>query len=372
MTATATTAAADAQRKTPERIDTYLAWQRAQNIPVVTGFFVADVGKVELAWWDLKGAPGAFVVLDGSGGVNDAQIVEIPPAGKLKVQRHMYEEMVYVVSGHGSTSVWQKDGAKHSFEWGPGSLFALPLNAHYQHFNTSGSAPARYFAVTNSSFMINLFHSTDFVFGCDYVFADRFAGEEDYFSKQEVVARLSMTTNFVPDLFRLKLGEWNERGKGSSNMKFDLAGQTMGAHVSEFPVGTYKKSHRHGPGAHVIILTGSGYSLLWPEHGESETKRVDWRPGSVVVPPNQWFHQHFNAGANPARYLALRWHNWKYHFAGVSTSEGVDVSVKDGGQQIEFEDEDPAIHRTFESQVKAAGAQCRMGGYHPFCTAKGT
>ena len=30
------------------------------------------------------------------------------------------------------------DGRKHSFEWGPKSLFALPLNARYQHFNASG------------------------------------------------------------------------------------------------------------------------------------------------------------------------------------------------------------------------------------------
>lgn len=60
----------------PERLDTYARWQAAQKIPVVTGFFVEDIDKVELAYWDLKGAPAAFVVLDGSGGVNDAQIVE--------------------------------------------------------------------------------------------------------------------------------------------------------------------------------------------------------------------------------------------------------------------------------------------------------
>jgi len=143
----------------------------------------------------------------------------------------------------------------------------------------------------------------------------------------------------------------------------------MGAHISEFPVGTYKKGHRHGPGAHVIILTGQGYSILWPE-GE-EMKRVDWKPGSVVVPPDRWFHQHFNSGANPARYLALRWNNWRFRFMRSQDGEGgTFTSVKLGGGQIEFEDEDPQIHRDFEAAMKAVGARCNMGTYHPGCTVR--
>src|ERR1051325_4963203 len=134
----------------PERIDSYREWQAAQKIPVIKGFFVEDVNRVELAPWDLKGVPCSFGVLDGTGGVNDAYICEIPPQSKTKPQKHLYEEMVYVTKGYGATSVWQKDGKKHTFEWGPGSLFAVPINAHYQHFNASGSEAARYFAVTRS------------------------------------------------------------------------------------------------------------------------------------------------------------------------------------------------------------------------------
>ena len=43
-----------------------------------------------------------------------------------------------MLAGHGSTTIEIADGRKHSFEWGPKSLFALPLNARYQHFNSSG------------------------------------------------------------------------------------------------------------------------------------------------------------------------------------------------------------------------------------------
>ncbi|MGH7772028.1 MAG: cupin domain-containing protein, partial [Candidatus Binatia bacterium] len=324
---------------------------------------------VEVAPWDLKGGLGAFIVLDGTGGVNDAYVCEIPPGGKLKPQKHLYEEMVYVAKGHGATTVWQKEGKKHTFEWGPGSLFAIPLNSRYQHFNGSGSEPARYFAVTNSSFMMNLFHNLDFIFGDEFAFTDRFdPNTEDYFGgKGTIYGRFFMSTNFVSDTHNIGLKDYSERGKGSTNMKFDLAGQTMGSHISEFPVGTYKKAHRHGPGAHVIILSGQGHSVLWPEGAGRQ--RVDWAAGSVVVPPNQWFHQHFNSGAQPARYLALRWGSWRFRFMRLTDSEGATYkSIKEGGGQIEFEDEDPAIHKEFEAAMAKAGATCSMGSYHPRCT----
>ena len=73
----------------------------------------------------------------------------------------------------------------------------------------------------------------------------------------------------------------------------------MNSHISQFPVATYKKAHCHGPGAHVIVMSGEGYTLMWPE-GE-EPRRYDWKEGSMVVPPNLWFHQHFNTGTTPVR-----------------------------------------------------------------------
>ena len=355
----------------PERLDTYRNWQAAQKIPIVRGFFVEDVRAVEVGPWELKGGLGAFINLDGTGGINDAYVCEIPAGGKLKPQKHLYEEMVYIARGHGATTVWHKDGKKHSFEWGPGSLFAIPLNAWYQHFNGSGSEPARYFAVTSAPFIINLFHNLDFVFENDFAFNDRFdSSAEDYFSgKGTLYGRFFLSTNFVSDTHSIQLADYSERGKDSTNMKFDLAGQTMCAHISEFPVGTYKKAHHHGPGAHVTVLSGQGYTLLWQEG--KERIKVDWKPGCVVVPPLQWFHQHFNSGAGPARYLALRWGSWRYRFMRLDAEDGSSyTSIKKGGAQIEFEDEDPNIHRQFEADVANAGAACRMGAYHPFCTHK--
>lgn len=66
----------------PAQYDAHKTWCDAQKIPVVRGFFIDDINKVELAYWDLKGVPAAFVILEGTGGVNDAYVCEIPPAGK--------------------------------------------------------------------------------------------------------------------------------------------------------------------------------------------------------------------------------------------------------------------------------------------------
>jgi oxalate decarboxylase/phosphoglucose isomerase-like protein (cupin superfamily) len=349
------------------RVDTYQEWQKAQAIPVVGGFYVPDIKTLELFPWKLKGAAGSFIRLDGAGKATDAYVCEIPRGGKLKPQRHLYEEMVYIASGRGATAVWQNNGERRVFEWQAGSLFAVPLNASYQHFNGSGTEPARYLAVTNAPLMMNLFHNADFIFANDFRFTDRFdAADRDFFSGARLYGRSWMSVNFVPDTHSLLLGEQNERGPGARNMKFDLAGQVMCAHISEFAVGTYKKAHFHGPGAHVLILSGQGYSLLWRQQ-ENTRSRVDWRPGSLIVPPELWLHQHFNSGAQPARYLALRWNNW--HFPFLRMVEGSRrQSIRQGGTQLEYADEDPQIHQEFETALTEAGASCRMAGTHPFCT----
>lgn len=101
---------------TDERIDTYNDWQERQKIPINRGFFIEDLRKVEVAPWEMKGGLGAFINLDGAGGTNDAYVCEIPAGKQLKPQKHLYEEMVFILDGHGATSVWQKEGRKHIFE----------------------------------------------------------------------------------------------------------------------------------------------------------------------------------------------------------------------------------------------------------------
>lgn len=341
-----------------------------EGVPVYTGFAIEDVKTLEVGPWARKGGRGAYINLDGNGGTNDCYVVEIPGGGSLAPAHQMFEELIWVVEGSGATQVWYDEKKKVSFEWNTGSLFSIPLNAWHQHHNGQGNKSARLLAVTTAPTVISLYHNLDFVFNCDHKFTDRFAGDEDYFNGQgKLHLRRVLSTNFVPDTYTQELYGWKERGAGGRNVMFELAHNTLAAHISEFPVGTYKKAHRHGPGAHVIILSGQGYSLLWPANGE--IREAQWKPGSIVVPPNAWFHQHFNSGATPARYLALRWGSQRYISGAFFAADAqlADVDVKQGGAQIEYPDEEPVIHKTFEDYLAKAGATCRMRAMGvPYCT----
>lgn len=336
----------------------YEEFQEREKIPVITGFFVEDVRKVELAPWERMGGLGAYLNLEGSEGVNDSYICEIPPGKSLKPQRHMFEELIFVVSGRGATTVWGDGTQKQTFEWQEGSLFSPPLNTWYQHFNGQGNQPVRFLAMTNAPTVMNLFHNLDFVFQCDYRFTDRYDGQEGYFSGQgKEMADKLWDTNFVGDVRSFELKNRPERGANGLGILFELANNLMSAHISEFPVGTYKKAHRHGPGAHVIVLRGQGYSLLWPE--TEEFRRYDWHEWSLFVPPEKWFHQHFNTGREPARYLALKpFSSRKY--PGLSKQFGTSEDVKKGGDQIEYADENSRIRKMFESELAKRSVTSRM------------
>ncbi|TMC37378.1 MAG: cupin domain-containing protein [Chloroflexi bacterium] len=336
---------------------------RAEGIPVREDFGF-DLLSVEVARWPRMDALGAYALCRGRGDFADMYVCEIPPGSRTSPQRHLYEAVVYVLSGRGSTTLDAPEG-KRSFEWREGSLFALPLNARYQHFNGSGQKPARFAAVTDLPLVFNVFRSESFIFENDATFPERFGdaryNEGDGRLIPRAPGRHIWETNFVPDLRTLELKRWDERGGGSSNIVFALADGTMHAHISEMPVGTYKKAHRHGADFHVFTVSGHGYSLYWHE-GDPDFKRFDWKFGSVFTPTDMLFHQHFNTGGEPARYLAIAFGGMRYPTIADKrkTFEGMDKSMKAGGRQIDYEDEDPRIRQIFENELRRRGVRSGM------------
>jgi len=339
----------------------YDRWLATEGIDVIRDYMVKDVRSVPLKPWKRKGGLGVHISLKGAEDCDAAYVCEIPPKRALKPQKHLFEEMILILSGgKGKTEVWNDDGPKVACNWQEGSLFAVPLNTRHQHFNLSDK-PVRYLAVTYAPPVIDLFHNKEFIFNNPFVFRDRFNGQKNYFSKKgklfaEGVEKI-WDTNFVPNVDTVELKKWRERG--GSSIRFELCHNTMISHISQFGVGTYKKAHRHAPGAYIVILEGEGYTLLWHE-GQPKMK-FDWQRGSLIVPGRMQFHQHFNTGTEPAKYLALRWGSQKYP-TGLHFSEGENwwFSTRLGGNQIEYEDEDLDVRQMYAKELAKKGIALKL------------
>ena len=159
--------------------------------------------------------------------------------------------------------------------------------------------------MTNAPVIINAFGDLDFVFNTKYDFKERFDGEPDYFANKGEQKGLLLDTNFVADAINLPLFAAKERGAGGGHIRFTMAKGSMNSHISQFPIGTLQEGARARARARTSsCCSGEGFSLMWPE-GE-EPQRYEWQEGTMIVPPNMWFHQHFNTGTTPARYLAFK------------------------------------------------------------------
>ena len=76
-----------------------------------------------------------------------------------------------------------------------------------------------------------------------------------------------------------------------------------------------------------------------------------------------WFHQHFNTGAAPARYLAF-----KHEGVAIRNSQGVPkawISRRVGGDQIDYADETPEVRTMFADALAKHGLTPRMEEAYP-------
>jgi quercetin dioxygenase-like cupin family protein len=242
----------------------YDSWVKNEGIDLFKGYKIDNVFTQPLKPWARTGGLGMQIQLDGTGELNAAYLCEIPAGGQLKRQRHLYEEIVFILKGSGSTTVWYEGMDKNSFEWQAGSLFAIPLNAWYQHFNGSGQTPARYLAVNTAPIMMNLIRSDDFIFNNDAVFPERYWGEQDYFSGRTKVdyypgftipGRVAIS-NFFADVTQLELADCS-RGVETKQVNLDMANGILAAHILEVPGGTrryiYEAASSRTGGARALV-----------------------------------------------------------------------------------------------------------------------
>jgi quercetin dioxygenase-like cupin family protein len=125
-----------------------------EGAPLYEGSVLQDLATLPLADWERRGGKVAYTRL-GNQENNNLQIVEIPPKGELKPERHIYEAIMYVMRGKGATTLGQEGEPKHTVGWEEGSLLAVPLNAWHQEFNSSADEPCRILFGTNLAHVIN-------------------------------------------------------------------------------------------------------------------------------------------------------------------------------------------------------------------------
>jgi quercetin dioxygenase-like cupin family protein len=293
-------------------------------------------------------------------GTCDLHVHEVPPGERLRAQRHLFGALAFVVEGSGVTSIGAGE-ARRTFEWSSGSLFYLPRNTEYVHANAATDGPARLLAVTPLPLLYTVLQDDDAIWnveGYDQwegLDADAFYGSEATLLEGATDSRTYWDANFVADATSFdRLAEWPERGGGGRTVHFPFRDTSMYAHVSEFERGRYKKAHRHHPGANVLMLSGSGYTLLW-EEGDGERTRVEWEPYTLFTPPMMWFHQHFNTSDGPARYLAMHAPQ-----LGIRGGDNAAIEALNPANQIEYHEEDPDVRRAFRRELEAAGLPFRM------------
>jgi quercetin dioxygenase-like cupin family protein len=352
-----------------------------EGIPIFRDIGVSKVQNLPLAPWRRMGGRGTYIQLYGTEGKWGCYVVEIPGAGALNPEKHLYEELFYVVEGRGTTEVWlDGDNKRHVFEWQQGSLFSIPVNAWHRIVNAS-SSPALLLGGTTAPNLMNLVNNTEAIFNCPIAFRDRFSGADDFYKykddiEPDPVRGLAMRrTNFIPDIVNCDLPLDNRRSPGFRRVEPFMTGNVFYLWIGQHENGRYSKAHAHTSAAVLICVKGKGYTYTWPEHAgvtpwkdgkEHLVKRVDYEPvGMVSAAPGgaRWYHQHFGASKDPLRLTAWFGPHSPGREPGPPGETHIDytgMDITEGGTAIPYWMEDPFIAKEYGEILKREGAANRM------------
>ncbi|MCO5063542.1 MAG: cupin domain-containing protein [Rhizobiaceae bacterium] len=365
-------------RKQPTPYDQFM---EEEGIPVFRDLGVSSVKNLPLKPWKRKGGNGTFIQLYGTETKWGCHLVEVPAAGALHAEKHMYEEIYVVVEGRGSTEVWlEGEGRKHTFEWQQGSVFSIPINSWHRIVNATNS-PALLLGGTTAPNVLNQLQSVDAVYDNPYVFRDRFSGDDDFYKYREEiepdpVRGLAMRrTNFMPDAVNCELPLDNRRSPGYRRVEPFMTNNAFYYWIGQHENGRYSKGHAHTSAAVLICLKGQGYTYTWPERygvtpwkdGHADKiRRLDYGPfGMVTAAPGgaRWYHQHFSVSKEPFRLMAWFGPHNPGRDPGAPGEKHTDytaIDVNEGGTAIPYWMEDPHIREEYEALLNKNGVEVRM------------
>ena len=357
----------------------YEAYVEQQGTPYEVGEVgYYDLRDMPLGKWDRMNAEGAFFQLSGTGGLQGTYVIQVPGSSATASEKHVYEEVFYVLEGRGTTEIWADGQSKpHVFEWQPGSLFSPPMNANHRLVNAT-SSPALLLGVTNAPPVFAIYGSQEFIFNNPHQFTDRYDGSSDFFKEQAlgtnpINGRALNKGNILPDTIHSEVPLDGQRGEGHRAYFWNMSGNKFMGFVSEYPSGGYTTSHAHASGPMILCLSGKGYSITWPREAGTTpwqngmghlVKRQDYKAGGIVsaAPGDEnWFHGHFGASPDPLRVIAfLGGHPRKTVGLPGEVRIQQNEDIKAGGRTIEYRDEDPMVRQMFEEQLAKVGAKFSM------------
>ena len=144
-----------------------------------------------------------------------------------------------------------------------------------------------------------------------------------------------------------------------------MAGTSFGMHIMSVSEGTYVTAHRHGPGAHVMVIGGEGFELLYMlgnENDPAKRQRVPASPYAVVAPKHNEYHQHFNTGKGEYRMLAWRGtglrYGWGRSYDPNATAQSTDRAA--WTYKIPYEEEDRSIRDGYYKELGSKGITVRL------------
>lgn len=346
-----------------------------EGVPVMR---VAAVNLRDVARgpWRRLGASGAYVQMFGTEGGLGSAVIEIPASGATRSEKHLFEEMVLVLDGRGTTEIWLEDTDRRVvFEWQPGSVFSIPPNAVHRMVNATGSV-ALLFSGTNAPGLVNLLGSVDAVFASPFVFRDRFDDEVgvafDDVEPDPMRGLALCRTHLVPDAIGCDLPLDNRYSPGYRQLGLSMTGPGMACAVGEHRPGRYAKAHILPPSSVMVGLRGQGFSYLWPErsgpcpwrdNAADTVRRVVHGRGAIMgAGPGggRWYHQVFNTGSVPLRHLVWSVPDRPGGPPGEETRDDTDVDLSEGGTVISYSREDPFVRQAYAAALAQSGQVNRM------------
>lgn len=243
--------------------------------------------------------------------------------------RHTVEAVIYFEKGEGYSVI---DGV--NYPWKPGDFLCVPMFAWHRHVVTGGEEKVHLAATTGPlSMYLGLAIYEDERYPEYWVFAQK--GEEDLKTlipgksgAPEGSTRVALgsvgdggarsdTDQLYLNSMTYASKEEQERREGKVLVRGDdlvfeptrmgsialvvdpaigFHMRTIGTLIAEIPPGKRSGAHRHVYEETNYVLTGQGYSIV-------DDKRFEWNEGDTLCIPLFAWHQHFNTGKEPARFL---------------------------------------------------------------------